>query len=137
MIRAVRAPRMIGIAVALAIAAWFAIGARQAIDTDKAASIISSPSPLTLARAAHASSLLHDAGWLNPDREVDILKGRLLLRDGNPAAARAALLTVAKAEPPNAAAWAAFGSASADDRQGFLLALARINALVPPVPEPH
>jgi len=121
---------------ALVIAAWFALGVRQAIDTDRA-SVIVGRGGVSVADAAHADALLRSAGWLNPDRTVDVLRGRLLLDEGRAGAARAALLKVALAEPRNAAAWVAFGSAAAGDRQAFLLALAHVHELVPPVPAPR
>src|SRR3954449_2718976 len=52
--------------VAVLVAAWFAIGGRQARDQHHATAIITRLSALTPAEAARAADALDGAGWLNP-----------------------------------------------------------------------
>jgi hypothetical protein len=93
------------VALALLAAAWFALGARQADDTDAAAAIVTGPGPLTPAAQTRARSLLHAAGWLNPDTSVAILRGRLLMREGHYRAALPVLEHVVAQEPENLDGW--------------------------------
>ena len=61
------------LAVALVMCAWFALGAIQTRDQDRAAALINtfvSPSP---AVTEHILGLLDTAGTLNPDRNIDFL----------------------------------------------------------------
>jgi hypothetical protein len=119
--------------LAVLAAAWFAVGVRQAHDTDVATSIITGAAPVTAAQARHAAALLHDAGQLNPDTSVDLLRSHLALRLGEPARARAIALSVTRSEPQNLQAWVAYGSAASGDPGVFALALRRLNQLAPPV----
>jgi Flp pilus assembly protein TadD len=111
------------LALALAAAAWFAIGARQARDTNQASSIIATGGPLSRAQAAHASALLGSAGFLNPDSEVDVLRARLERARGDVAGARAILNRVVAREPDDAEAWFQLASSSAGSPSTFVRAV--------------
>jgi hypothetical protein len=128
--------RALAVAAAVAGFLWFAVGVRQARNTDGASAIVTG-AKLTVAQAAAARKDLDAAAFLNPDKTVEILRGEVLLGRGQAAAARAELLQVAREEPQNARAWVAFGRASRHDRRAFLLALSHIRKLVPPVPAPR
>jgi hypothetical protein len=125
--------RVLAILAALAATVWFAIGIRQAHDTDAATAIVTGASPVTAARARQADALLHDAKQLNPDTDVDLLRAQLALREGDRARARALALDVTRAEPQNLDAWLVYGTASSNDRQAFLFALRHLNELAPPL----
>jgi hypothetical protein len=128
-----RLVRIVAAAVAVAACAWFAVGVRQAHDSDLATTLINSPAPLGAARADRAASLLHAAQQLNPDHAVDLLRVQLALREGDRERARAIALSVTRAEPQNLQAWLAYGSASSNDPRAFRLALRRLNQLAPAV----
>ena len=78
-----RALRAVLIAVAALACAWFALGIRQAIATDRATAIVYQSAPLTPAQAARAAGLLDDAATLNPDRTVDVLRASCKLGSAN------------------------------------------------------
>lgn len=122
--------------LAFAVCAWFALGVVQTRDTDRAAAIVSSPGTLGGAAAAHAASLLADAGTLNPDAQVKLLRAQLANREGHPAAARAIVLGVLAGEPQNIDAWVELARSSQGDPHTFALALRRARALAPLVPPP-
>jgi hypothetical protein len=133
------AARIVALAVAVLACAWFALGVRQAHDTDAATSLIGAGGSAALRAgvAAHAASLLRAAGQLNPDRTVDLLRSQLDVRQGHSAQGRAVALSVTQAEPQNIQAWIAYGRASPDDPAGFGEALRHLNELAPPVGHGH
>ncbi len=122
--------------VALVACAWFGLGIVQTRDTNRASAIVTAPGPLGAAAGAHAASLLHDAGVLNPDTAVKLLRAQLVDREGHPAAARAIVLGVLAGEPRNIDAWVQLARVSQGDPQTFRLALTRARALAPIVPPP-
>jgi hypothetical protein len=101
----VQAARGALVAFALLAAAWFGLGARQAIDTSRASAIVTGGATITPASAAHARELIDAAGTLNPDTTLDLLRGRLLLREGEPHRALPILERVTRLEPLNLQAW--------------------------------
>lgn len=103
-------------AAALVVAAWFALGVREAHEVSQATSIVSASSHLTPAEARHVRSLLSGAAPLNPDRELDILRGRVAAEGGSNAAADRILFAVTRAEPMNLEAWAWIGRLAANHR---------------------
>lgn len=127
-----RGVRAGAVVVAVAIAAWFGIGVLQARDTSRATAGLSG-ARLTPAQARRTASLLHDAGFLNPDRQVDVLRAQLYLNQGNERAARSLLIRVVRAEPDNLGAWISLARASVHDVRWFYAAAYRIRYLVPPV----
>ena len=125
------AARILIVICALLVAAWFAVGARQALDTSRAAAIAGSSARLDAAQARRADSLLRDAAFLNPDHEVQLLRAQVALAHGERARARQLAASVTRAEPQNAQAWVLLARASS--RAGFFRALKHVAALVPPV----
>ncbi len=125
--------RILAAVAALVACGWFALAIRQSIETDAASSIISSPAPLTAARARAARASLQAAAFLNPDGTIELLRSALALRLRQYARARALALSVARREPQNLRAWLAYGEAAYGDRPAFLRALDAIARLAPPV----
>lgn len=121
--------------VAVLACAWFALGAVQAIDTSRATALLTGRS-IGPRRAAEIRSLLDTAGTLNPDQSVNLLRGRVASARGRIVQARQIFLSVARAEPQNLEAWLqlAFNSRATSY---FLLALSRVNQLLPPVRQPR
>ncbi len=120
--------------LALLVAAWFAIGVRQAQDTNAASALVSPGGRLTVSQTRRASDLLDAAGFLNPDREVTVLRAELRADRGDLSGARRILKGVVKTEPQNLAAWLALARSSAGDLRDFYAAAYAIHHLVPPVP---
>jgi predicted Zn-dependent protease len=129
--------RGLGVALAVAAIAWFALGVRQAHDTAAASTIVNGRTPLNAVQAAHARSLLHAAGQLNPDTEVNLLRAQLYDEEGRYRLAQAEVGRVVTKEPKNAGAWLALAHASGGNRRIFFTALIHIRALVPVVPPPR
>jgi predicted Zn-dependent protease len=115
------------LAVAAVVAAWFALGVIQSHDTSRAASVILSNDRLTDAEVKHVDSLLSAAGTLNPDRQVELLRGQLALRKGENRRALAIFAAVTHAEPQNVLAWDLIAEA------GDTRALAKVARLEPKV----
>jgi predicted Zn-dependent protease len=123
--------RIAALALALAAAAWFAIGVRQAHDLGHATSIVSG-GRLSASQARRASDLLHSASFLNPDRQVDVLRARVYLGRGNEPEARTLLRRVVAAEPEYLDAWIWLAHASVGDLKDFYAAAFRVTQLVRP-----
>jgi predicted Zn-dependent protease len=92
--------------LSLVACAWFVLGSRQAVDTQRATAIVSGAGSIDGADAARAATLLRAAGTLNPDRTLDILRGQLLIERNQPRAAERILRGVTRDEPMNLVAWA-------------------------------
>ncbi|MBV9193484.1 MAG: hypothetical protein JO168_05015 [Solirubrobacterales bacterium] len=121
--------------LALVVCAWFALGARQAHELSAAGNLITTPGALTRPQAAHAEAMLRAAATLNPDSQVDVLRGRLALTQGQRARATNLFTRVAEREPMNVVAWYWL----AQDPQSYgawLVALARVAQLEPRLPAP-
>jgi predicted Zn-dependent protease len=125
------------LAVAVLLAAWFGLGVRQARDVAQATAIVSGSTPLTAAQARHASDLLHAAAFLNPDRQVDVLRARVDLGRGNEPGARAILKRVVSQERSYLEAWIWLARASVGDLRDFYAAAYRIQQLLGPVRGPR
>lgn len=124
------------IILAVVVCAWFALGIRQTRDTARATAIIASAASANGPSAAQASqerSLLRAAGTLNPDKQLDVLRGQLaLLRNDNRGAARILQGVVAQ-EPLNVEAWVYLARAAFKvNRHEFGIAAQRIAQLDPP-----
>jgi predicted Zn-dependent protease len=121
------------VALALVVCAWFALGAYQAGNTHDANALITGSGSLSAAQARHAQSLLHSAGKLNPDLNVDILRGELALDQHRDATAVGILESVTRREPQNLNAWVqlVFASAKAGDREITATASRHVSALFP------
>jgi hypothetical protein len=127
-----RVVRVVGLGIALLACAWFVLAARQAHEVDQATAIVSASAPVSTAQAKHAAALLHSAGTLNPDREVDILRAQLDVDQENRAAARAILGRVVADEPENLEAWLELARASVGDVREFFTAAIHVHELAPP-----
>lgn len=113
--------------------AWFLLGIRQAHDTGHAISLLAQSS-LTPAEAARVRSLLDGAAILNPDREVDLARGKLALLEHDRARAERILSGVTRSEPLNLEAWVLLAQAALNrDLPVFGLAIRRIAYLDPKI----
>jgi predicted Zn-dependent protease len=120
--------------VALAACAWFALGVRAAHDQDAATNLLNQHISLTAAQANEALSQISNAGVLNPDETLNILRAQVELHSGHPARAVAVAEEVVRSEPRNAEGWfilalVSRGKYAATGR----LAHAHLRQLVPPV----
>ncbi len=112
--------RLAAAAGAAVVCAWFVLGARQAHETAQAQSVISAADsvprrqakPVSPQEAQHLASTLRAAGFLNPDRTVDILQGRLDVLEHNRPVAVRILRGVVEHEPQNILAWLWFSQAT-------------------------
>ena len=98
-------PRVLVVSLALVVCGWFVLNARQARDTDRAAALVSAPRTLTAVKRAHARALIEAAGTLNPDSQVDLLRGELALIEHRRAQAARIVEDVVRREPMNIRAW--------------------------------
>jgi hypothetical protein len=116
------------------VCAWFALGARQAIDTQRASAIASAGTSATTAQVREVRSLVRGARFLNPDRLPDVVLGQVEVEHADYARARRVLEGVVRSEPDNLVAWQFLGAAS--DRNHALLrrALLQVHRLEPRVP---
>jgi predicted Zn-dependent protease len=121
------------VVLALVACAWFAIGIRDAQDTDQATAILSASSHPAPAAARRVASLLDSAGLLNPDRQLDLLRGQLALQLGHAALARRIFARVTREEPQNIQAWDWLGRAAARGSRIQVLAFDHILLLAPPI----
>jgi hypothetical protein len=117
--------------VALILAAWFAIGVRQARETDHAATVILALPRLSQSQADRLDSILAAAAFVNPDRQVDLLRSEVALASGHQARARRIAAAVTRAEPLNLQAWVQLGRTSRG--AAAFRALEHVVALAPPV----
>ena len=119
--------------LAVVVCAWFVLGIRQAHDTARATAIIASANTPSAAQAAHVRSLLRAAGTLNPDLQLDVIRGQLALFRGDNADATRILESVVRREPLNVEAWVYLARAAFNvNRHEFGIAAQRIAVLDPP-----
>lgn len=123
-------PRVALAGLALLCCAWFALGARQAHELAKATAIVGPGRPLSGQQVTEARQALGAAGTLNPDQEVDVLRGELAIDQGQLAEARRILFGVIRREPKLLAAWQAYARASVHDPVAFIAAQIGIRRLV-------
>jgi hypothetical protein len=121
---------------ALVCCAWFALSARQAHEVAVATSIVNAKPPLSSGQVQRAAKALRSAASLNPDLEVDVLRGQLALDQGHRAQARSILFGVIRREPKLLAAWQLYARASIGDPVAFYAAQIGITRLVRLFP-PH
>lgn len=119
------------IALAVVVCGWFALGAHQTHDLDAATALVSGSAAPSPAQAQHISSLLSSAATLNPDRQVDVLRGELETAQRRYASARQTLSAVIRSEPQNLTAWIAYLRASPGDPTAFLRSLRAFKHLDP------
>jgi hypothetical protein len=122
--------RVLLLVVAVVVCAWFALGIRQAHDTASASSSLSSSTRLTAAQAKHLDSILDEAGFLNPDREVSLLRAQVARQRRQLAKAQSIILQVVHDEPLNVEAWFALGQVATNSRT-YLRAVIEVGRLAP------
>jgi predicted Zn-dependent protease len=128
-----RLVRLAAVALAMLVCAWFVVGIRQAHDTTQAQAILSGSRSLDATQARQASSLLDSAAVLNPDEEVQVLRGRVALSRGDKARALPILLAVTRAEPRSREAWLWLAQAAIGQNPAlFSRALKTVFAIDPP-----
>src|SRR5437588_6520169 len=129
-----RAARIACALLAAVVCAWFALSARQAIDTSSAVAIVGKANHETATQAREVQSLVHGATLLNPDKQPDLLLARAALERGEDARARRLFEAVARSEPQNLEAWLGLGEASPHNQRLYMYALTRVRALEPRLP---
>jgi predicted Zn-dependent protease len=117
--------------VAIAACAWFVVGIRQAHEIDSATAIVMQGRSAGPAQLAKAGRLLASAGFFNPDREVDILRGRLEIAQSHSQRAVRILQGVTHSEPLDLEGWIWLAGASLGDRHELEIALAHLAKLDP------
>lgn len=117
--------------VALVVCGWFVIGVRQAHDLAAATSIVDAGRAAGPNRLAAAAADLRAAAFLDPDQEVNILRGRLAIARGQVPRARLILGGVTGVEPMNLEAWIWFTGASLGSPREARVGTARIAQLDP------
>ena len=128
-----RAASLVCGVVALIVCAWFALGARQAIDTQRASAIASAGTTATAPQEREVSSLVRAARLLNPDKLPDVLLGRVELEHRDYARARRVLESVVRSEPQDIQAWLWLAGAWAGHPALALRALRQLHRLDPRV----
>jgi hypothetical protein len=134
-----RVARAALVILAVALCAWFVVGARQAHDLAAAQSVINASDRPTSAQAARAWSLLHSAAFLNPDRSVQLARSALALAQNRPQVARGYAERATRAEPLNILAWSQLIAVAAALGDGRLVSLAgpHVRQLEPRLPFNH
>jgi predicted Zn-dependent protease len=131
--------RALGAAAAVIVAAWFALGAYQAVNqADARDEIARLPAP-TAAQTREIKRRLDRADTLNPDRGVTILRARAALQEPDLPRAVQLLQGVVRDEPENLEAWSLLAFATLDQPGEKALhdrAEAAQRRLSPPVPNP-
>ena len=97
--------RVAAASVAIVVCAWFVLGIRQAHNTTKVRNLVLNQGTFTAAQAAHEDSLLKAAKTLNPDLEVDVLRGQVAMFAGQLQRADQILESVVRREPDNIIGW--------------------------------
>ncbi len=121
------------VAAALVTAAWFGLGAHQAYEiaqVNRTVGGLTGQLRLSHAASQQARERLSSAAWLNPDREIDLLRARVALLSRHRTRATAILQRVVAAEPENVDAWYGIAT-SAPDRATVLHAIAVVGRLDP------
>jgi Flp pilus assembly protein TadD len=109
-----RVARVVALASAVLICAWFALGARQAHETAAATSLLSGNGSLNAQQIAHARSLVDGASLLNPDIEPKLLSSKLAIKRHEFARAVEIARAATREEPQNVATWLAVAVAAFD-----------------------
>lgn len=118
---------------AVVVCGWFVLGARQAHEADQASRIVNQRGPITASQAKHADSLLRSAGRLNPDSQVEILRGELAYHRNDRKRASRLFADVVLREPMNVSAWYWLAQAPPSP-DAFKYALAKVAQLEPHLP---
>lgn len=124
--------RGLAVLVAIIVAGWFGLSARQAHDISAAEGILANVSNPNPGQARHVTALLRSAATLNPDLEVDVLRGDLAAGEGERERASQIFSSVTRREPLNLEAWYDLANVTTD-HHSLSLALRQIAALAPDV----
>jgi predicted Zn-dependent protease len=132
------APRVVVLIATAVVVVWLAAGLRAArLAVDGRAVAMAPAGPLAPGRVDEALDRLRRAADTTPDKDPDADRARLLDRLGREAEAIAILRGLTRAQPENAAYWAALGAAASTRRPRLAAeARARLRELAPPVPPP-
>lgn len=122
--------RVVVLGLGVLCCAWFALSARQAHELATASAIVESGQRLSPGQVRHAMALLDAAATLNPDPQVDVVRGELAAAEGQLARARRILAGVIRREPRNLAAFEAYARASTDNERAYFAAQVGIGRLV-------
>lgn len=127
--------RILLLATAIAVCAWFALGVRETNDQAQATKLLDQHLSLTSGQAREADRLIRDALTLNPDQALNILRARVKVQRRDLRGAATIAEAVTRQEPENADAWSSveFLTRQSDPALSRL-AQARVGALAPPVP---
>ncbi len=128
--------RLAASSFAILVCAWFALGTQQARNVSRASAIAESSGSLSAGQAARANSLLAGASTLNPDRQIDLLRGIVALDRSQDSRALQIFDRLTRQEPLNINAWVDLAEAGHDDRGLLERALVQI-ALLDPGPRKH
>jgi predicted Zn-dependent protease len=126
-----RAFRPVALVAALVVCAWFVIGIRQAQDLNVATSILAAGQAAPAHELTIAAEALRSAKFLNPDQNVNILRGRLAIARGQDRQAQQILGAVTRKEPLNLEGWIWFTGANLGNKREGLIGTARIAQLDP------
>lgn len=124
--------RVVTVAIALLACAWFAVGLRQSADLNRATALLSGAGSISRPQANRIAGLLDAAGTLNPDRQVEIMRGVLAIGENQSRRALGIFERVVQAEPMNLSAWAYLGEAGASNAGVVRRAVTHIAELDPP-----
>jgi predicted Zn-dependent protease len=127
----VRVFRPIALVVTLVLCAWFVIGIRQAHDLSTATDIVAAGRAAPAHQLAIAAAALRSAKFLNPDQNVNILRGRLAIVRGQLGQAQQILGAVTRREPLNLEAWIWLTGANLGNKPEARIGSARIAELDP------
>ncbi len=119
---------LIGV-VAVVACVWFGLGIRQAHDLGRAQAIVSGANSLSARQAAQVDSLLRAAATLNPDQQVNLVRGEAAAARNQNARAARIFEQVAAREPMNITAWVLIAQADYGKGRPLTRALAHIAQL--------
>ncbi len=124
--------RVLGAVLAIVVCAWFALGIRQAHDIDRASAIVSAGRSVSAAQLRGVDSVLSSAAELNPDSQVNLLRGQVALLAGKRARAAQIFGRLVRDEPMNIQAWVSLAEATTDPgtRNGAIVAIGRLDSPV-------
>lgn len=123
--------RLVVALVGVVMTAWFVLGARQAHEIKAATTIVARGASAGPRALAQVQPELSAAAVLNPDSEIDILRGRAALSEGRSRDGRQILAQVARSEPLNLDGWIWLAGASLNAPREARIAGAHLAELDP------
>ena len=128
------AVRLALLGVAVAAAAWFALGVRSVHDENQVTALVNSHTSLTAAQARYAEDKLAEARTLNPDESLNALHAQIELNAGHPALAERIAKALARRAPRDVDSWVTLAVLTRDsDPAVNRIAIAKVHELAPPV----